>query len=576
MKKLIYILLSAGLCTSCNFLDTEIYDNPDAETIYQDETSCMSGLAGVYDVLGYAGTYGQYLWGDLDSGTDILVYNRSYGKDNLQPNLYTHNNTDGYIKDCWLALYDGINRANDFIDLINQRTDEQCGSARNKKMYIAEARALRALYYMNLVAYWGEVPLRLTPTRDLTTQLLEKSPQEAIYAQIIRDLKAAESGCLPADELNAPGRISRTTVQALLARAYIWQSGYPAYADTWEEARTYAKKVIDSNLHHLYGETDPAHQGYRDLFINMCSNRYDLEARESMFEVEFYGNGMDRSNECGKVGLYIGISQGVTTDPDVPYAYAWYDATKILYRLYLEDGLESDRDAEREYKVNVAKDKGDQRRWWTFADYTYKANAKTGKIEKNYLTDANLTSANNYGRTGNPGKWRAEYDPVRPWARNNSSINFPIMRFADVLLMFAEAENELNGPTDECIKALNRVRERSNARTLLQGEAGRTDNKENMRQLLFREQTRELCFEVPRHMELRRRGEQFYFDRIRMLYDQTAPENPNCGASSATVGYERSDVRSVPAYNISERNLYLPIPQCELSTNTICKQNERW
>lgn len=55
------------------------------------------------------------------------------------------------------------------------------------------------------------------------------------------------------------------------------------------------------------------------------------------------------------------------------------------------------------------------------------------------------------------------------------------MRFADVLLMFAEAENELNGPTDECIKALNRVRERSNARTLLQGEAGRTDNKENMR-----------------------------------------------------------------------------------------------
>ena len=191
MKKLIYILLSAGLCTSCNFLDTEIYDNPDAETIYQDETSCMSGLAGVYDVLGYAGTYGQYLWGDLDSGTDILVYNRSYGKDNLQPNLYTHNNTDGYIKDCWLALYDGINRANDFIDLINQRTDEQCGSARNKKMYIAEARALRALYYMNLVAYWGEVPLRLTPTRDLTTQLLEKSPQEAIYAQIIRDLKTA-------------------------------------------------------------------------------------------------------------------------------------------------------------------------------------------------------------------------------------------------------------------------------------------------------------------------------------------------------------------------------------------------
>ena len=69
-----------------------------------------------------------------------------------------------------------------------------------------------------------------------------------------------------------------------------------------------------------------------------------------MFEVEFYGNGMDRSNECGKVGLYIGISQGVTTDQDVPYAYAWYDATKILYRLYENGG-----------KDNVGKDQGDQR-----------------------------------------------------------------------------------------------------------------------------------------------------------------------------------------------------------------------
>lgn len=561
MKKLIYILLGAGLCTSCNFLDTEIYDNPDAETIYQDATSCMSGLAGVYDILGYAGTYGQYLWGDLDAGTDILVYNRSYGKDNLQPNLYTHNNTDGYIKDCWLALYDGINRANDFIDLINQRTDEQCGSAKNKKMYIAEARALRALYYMNLVAYWGEVPLRLTPTRDLTTQLLEKSSQEAIYAQIIRDLKAAESGCLPADELNAPGRISRTTAQALLARAYIWQSGYPVYADTWEEARTYAKKVMDSNLHHLYGKNDANHQGYRDLFINMCSNRYDLEARESMFEVEFYGNGMDRSNECGKVGLYIGISQGVTTDQDVPYAYAWYDATKILYRLYENGG-----------KDNVGKDQGDQRRWWNFADYSYKTNDKTGKVQKNYLTDANLKSANLYGRTGNPGKWRAEYDPVRPWSRNNSSINFPVMRFSDVLLMFAEADNEINGPTQEGINAINRVRKRANATEITLTQAGITDNQENLRQFIFEEETRELCFETPRHMELRRRGEDFYFDRIRLLADQSAPE----GQPSATVGYERSDVRSVPAYNIADRHLYLPIPQCELSTNTICKQNERW
>ena len=73
-------------------------------------------------------------------------------------------------------------------------------------MFIGEAKALRALYYMNLVAFWGEVPLRLEVVRDLSQQQLKKSPQSAIYEQIIQDLLDAEQACRPADELNAPGR----------------------------------------------------------------------------------------------------------------------------------------------------------------------------------------------------------------------------------------------------------------------------------------------------------------------------------------------------------------------------------
>lgn len=563
MKKYISLLVAGMFCfSSCSFLDTDIYDNPDADHLYETEESCMAGLAGVYDILGNSAVYGGNIWGNLDAGTDILVYNRSYGMDNLQPNLYTHNNTDTYLRDTWQALYRGINRANDYIDLILQRSDEQCGGARNRKMFLAEARALRAVYYMNLVAFWGEVPLRVTPTRDLTTQLLAKSSQKEIYEQIISDLREAEYGALDATELDAPGRISKTTVQALLARAYVWQSGFPVYANTWNEARTYAKKVIDSNIHTLYGESDPAHMGYRNLFINMCSNKYDLEARESMFEVEFYGNGLDKSNECGKVGLDIGISQGATTDEDVPFAYAWYDATKILYRLYEHGGTD-----------NVSTDYGDKRRWWNFADYSYSASTtNSGKIVKTPVADNYLRSANLYGRTGNAAKWRAEYDPVRPWTRNNSSINFPIMRFADVLLMYAEAENEINGPTAEAVDAINRIRLRSDATPVRLAEQGIADSQENFRQFIFEEQTRELCFEVNRHQELRRRGEDFYFARIRLLADQT-PIQLN---STASVGYERTDVRSVPAYNIAPRHLYFPIPQCELSTNTACRQNDRW
>lgn len=63
-------------------------------------------------------------------------------------------------------------------------------------------------------------------------------------------MEAAESGCLKATELNTPGRISQTAVQALLARAYMWQSGYPVYANTWDKALEYARKVRDSQIHH--------------------------------------------------------------------------------------------------------------------------------------------------------------------------------------------------------------------------------------------------------------------------------------------------------------------------------------
>ena len=286
------------------------------------------------------------------------------------------------------------------------------------------------------------------------------------------------------------------------------------------------------------------------LFINMCSNLYDLTARESMFEVEFYGNGLDQSNESGKVGLYNGISVNITTDPDVPFAYAWYDATKILLRLY---------------------EASDARKWWNVSDYTY--TTTSGKAVKTLRTDYQQTQIELNSTVMNnvfPGKWRAEYDPIRPWARNNGSINFPVMRYSDVLLMIAEASNEIDGPTQEAIDAINEVRERAGAISMSLNDF---PDQATLRQFIFEERTRELCFEVPRHMELRRMGRDFFFTRIRMLQDQSLYIS---NQSSSTIGYPTDNVRSVPARNLSERHIYLPIPQSELNVNTICGQNEGW
>lgn len=533
---IVYLIGLMIACTGCNFLDTETYDYLDEESLYRNEESCAAGLAGVYEALGSIGCYGQNLWADLDAGTDIMVYNREYGKTYIQISNYNYNNTDNALAQSWEALYAGINRANDYIDMIQGRSDEECGGASKKAMFLGEAKAVRAVYYMNLVAFWGEVPLRLTPSRDLSNQLLAKSSQEEIYAQIISDLEAAEAGCLTARELNSPGHVSKTTAQALLARAYLWQSGYPVHANKWDKVLEYARKVKDSNTHQLYPQEGSVN-GYRALFINMCSNKYDLTARESMFEVEFYGNGQDQTNEAGRLGLYNGVTQQ-TASEDHPYAYGLYDGTKYLFRLYEEE---------------------DARQWWNIADYKY--TTTNGIVSEVLRTDSEKKNED-----GNCAKWRAKYIPERPLSRNNSSINFPIMRYADVLLMIAEAANEISGVTQEAVDAVNQVRARAGASTIQAGDY----TQETFRQFIRDERTRELCYEVPRRMELRRHGKEYFESQLKILSSQLLNDK------NKQIGYDLESIKSLPPQNFAEKHIYFPIPQAELNVNTLCKQTEGW
>lgn len=545
MKKIYYLICIALGLSSCNeFLNTDVYGFLDEKGIYQNEKSCFAGLTGIYDVLGSKGIYGQNFYDQLDAGNDLIAYNRYNNIDNPDIRLNNYNSTAQELFDTWTALYDGINRANDYIARITDKDASACGGDEKKAQFIGEAKALRALFYMNLVSFWGDVPLRLEATKDLSTQKLKRTPQAEVYNQIVLDLKEAIEGCATASKLNSPGRISKTTAQALLARAYVWMSGYPVNANKWEDALQTAMAVKTSNEHKLYEAADSS---YQRLFTNMCSNKYDLKSRESMFEVEFYGNGLDVTNEAGTLGANIGIIQTDMESKNYAYAYSFLDGTRILFNKY---------------------EKNDERRYWNFATYKLDNDKVTHLNKKTYLTpdkfEAITDEANATNQIANAAKWRREYDSSM--AKTQTSINYPVMRYSDVLLMIAEAANEIGGAenTKIAIDALNEVRKRANASII-----SLSTNQTSLRNIIRDERARELCYEGNRRMDLRRWGRDVFFNSIRALKSTEI-------ANGKQVGYAITNVRARAAVNLSDKHIYFPIPERERNVNDICGQNEGW
>ena len=164
------------------------------------------------------------------------------------------------------------------------------------------------------------------------------------------------------------------------------------------------------------------------------------------------------------------------------------------------------------------------------------------------------------------GKWRREYEVQTPKDRVVSPQNFPILRYSDVLLMIAEAENEIHGgPTAEAYDAINQVRRRAYGLMLSNPPQPEVDadlpeglSKDEFFQEIINERAREFCFEAMRRPDYIRWGN--FVDRMKE-YKNWALSN---GAVAGHV---------LAQDNISERNLLLPIPTYELSLNKAMTQN---
>lgn len=445
MKRIYYILFSLVALTSCQkFLNTTPTSFL-APAQYYTGANLINALAGVYDPLAQSSLFGN----ELISGTGMCNDESFWGGSGRVPSVsngfsatYNYDFTSLNVNGIWSSAYSGIERANQLIANINLKDSSSAVQAA-----YGEALFLRAYYHFLLVSNFGAIPLKLTPTITPDDLNIERSPIETVYNQVVKDMKLAESKVYTAAQLGFSGRVSKTTVDGMLARVYLFMAGYPLNGGTpgalaqYDSALVYAQKVVNSGLHSL-------NPSYSQVFINEAADVYDT--KECMWEAEFGGNNLSNIQAGGRNGNLNGITftsaatySNVTGSTDYiyldsGYSYGYIFATQKLYNLYAPY---------------------DSRRDWAIQNFNYTVNA-TPTPPVITRTPLSNTTAFAYNRTC--AKWRRNYEVVKPKNKNYTPINFPLLRYADVLLMLAEADLNANSGTisPAGLNAINAVRER--------------------------------------------------------------------------------------------------------------------
>lgn len=512
-SKIFQLILFITLIVNFSSCETDPTDFVSPENYYNNQEQLNFALTGVYNSLGSYGLY-QYtylcqLGMEADEGF-YRVSNLTQG-----PQVYNYTSSNVKIESLWQNLYIGIENANLLLENIDKPKNMDEAARTSIR---GQALFLRAYFYYMLAVNFGDVPLVLESTKSANYTKMKATPVKQVYEQVVKDMITAEQMVPAATEVGFGGRISKSAVRGLLARVYLHMAGVPVNdTSKYEDARKWAKMVIDSHEHAL--EPD-----YTKIFINYAQDKYDI--KESIWEVEFWGNGLDLYREMGHVGNVNGI-YAYRGNP-VGTATGLINVTNYHFRKY---------------------EPGDLRRDWNCAPFRYNRN-----LEQKIYWRENQT----YNRS--VGKFRREYETLIPKSTNGTPQNFPLLRYADILLMFAEAENEINGPTAEAIAAVQAVRDRAFGNLMpnaVQNSAATISTgitKDEFRKLIQDERMRELCFECMRKHDLIRWG--IFIPTMRAV----AADFEATGGAAWSFG-------ALAFKNAEEKDIFFPIPIHDTSLN---------
>ena len=514
MKKYIYIALVATgmVLTGCDFFDSNSPSAMDAAEVFSNENSTEQVIAGVYEQFGQDKSYRNRLaCGYMGQNTDIEYGTKNSGRADY--NIYSMTPTSGDLstatgKDPWGYINTSIERCNNIIEGI-----EEYGNLDNAKMkyFLGEAYFLRSFFYLEMVKLWGDVPPRFASiSKDPKGLEIKKADRTEVLAQLREDFKkAAEllpwSKECPGTAANSTCRPSKAAAYALLARMDLMYAGKGVRPNTWKNGPEF---LVDASLRAELnqevmwacaqilnnGDEEKKFQtNYEDIFKKICADETNYYNSEVIWEIPFAdgSRGQVLQYNCAKMSDAIGglkNNEGGSSN----------SAVGIVPTLYYD--FEAD---------DVRRDVTMARYIWAYdAGKKFNDDEDSAKIA-NAFPEVDVAHKEKflYQKQQMIGSWYANKYRVEWMKRartgNDDGINFPIIRYADVLLMAAEASiggiggdvpaNKYGIDGDACYKKV-RARAHASVKTL----TGMKDIQE--------ERKFELCGEYIRKWDLMRWG----------------------------------------------------------------------
>lgn len=501
MKKFIklsvvaFALLAMSSCKK--FLDENPPSAYTPDNYYKTLAQAQNAVNGIYASVGTIYSQG----GNFDD-LSLLLLEMPTGQANTDISQSTNNqellrlstsSANLYVRQWWRTCYQGINAANLAIANISAMSATAL-TATQKSQLIGQAQFLRAWFYFNLVRIYGDVPLLTAPTSSVESAQVPRNPVKDVYEKlIVPDLLSAEQSGLPITDNT--GRVSLGAIKGLLAKVYETMAGYPLQqADKYALAKQKALEVISSNQFTFYSNYDQFRDPVND------------NKMENIFMAQYASTTLANPMFNYTLPLFAGVSganggTGALT-PDLTF-----------------------------YKSFTPSDKRGKENQYFYSHYASQATGadiqfSTGQHIFKYFNNVSYT------------------------ANAPSGKCYSLIRLTDIMLLYAEAQNEADGTPDaNSYTYLNQIRTRAGLLPL----AGLTQTQ--FREAVWRERNHELCYENIT-----------WFDmvRTRMAYDTKNDK------FVALVGYTFPYGSNI---TFATKNLLFPLPQSEIQANPKLTQN---